>query len=164
VQRIERDGGAAADAEFGQQRLRRRDLVGLFGDVDMSEHESGVGGKSAQQLGGGTVAEVIEAAAQRLAIEGDAALAGCPVRRLQKGGMAAERRLHRGRIEPLENVADGGVRGRAAPLQTEGRVQPVAMDIDEGDDASIRIGAGHNGEDREQQHVRQLVELPLGAT
>jgi hypothetical protein len=37
------------------------------------------------------------------------------------------------------------------------------MDIDEGDDASIRVAAGHDGKNGEQQHVRKLVFLPLPA-
>ncbi len=108
MQRVERDDGVAGDAQFGQQRLRRRDLVGPFGDVDVSEHKRGVGGKRAQHLRRGTVAELVkvrrtsrfDAAAQRLAIQGDAALSRCGARRLQQGGMAAESRLHRSRIEP----------------------------------------------------------------
>jgi hypothetical protein len=57
------------------------------------------------------------------------------------GGMAAEDRLDRGRIEPLEDVADCGVRRCAAPVQTEGGVQLAAIDVDERHDASIRIAA-----------------------
>jgi len=109
VQRIERDDGAVGDAEFGQQRLRRRDLVGLLGDVDVGEHQRGVGGERAQHLGGRAVVEPVKTAAQRLAIQRDAALSRCGARRLQQGGMTAEGRLHPGRIEPLEDVADGGV-------------------------------------------------------
>jgi hypothetical protein len=75
VQRIERDDGTGGDAEFGQQRLCRRDLVGFLGDIDMGEHEGGVGGEGAEQLGGGPITEAVEAAAQRLAIKCDAALA-----------------------------------------------------------------------------------------
>jgi hypothetical protein len=153
VQRIERDDGAVSDTEFGQQRLRRRELVGFLGDVDRREHERGVGCKRAENLGGGPVAELVEAAAQRLAIERDAALSGHGACRLQQGGMAAKDRLHRGRIERLEDVADRGVRGRPPPCQGEGGVQPAAMDVDEGDDAAIRVAAGHDGEDGEQQHV-----------
>jgi hypothetical protein len=43
VHRIERDDGAGGDAEFSQQHLGYRNLVGFLGDVDMGEHESGVG-------------------------------------------------------------------------------------------------------------------------
>ena len=77
MQRIERDDGAVGDAEFGEQGLRRRNLIGFLGDVDMSKDEGGIGGERAQHLGGSTVVEIVEAAAQRLAIERDAALPGC---------------------------------------------------------------------------------------
>ena len=75
--------------------------------------------------------------------------------------MAAEGRFHPGRIEPLEDVADGGVRRRAAPVQAKGRVQLAAVDVDEGDDTAIRVAAGHDGQDGKQQHMGQLVELSL---
>jgi hypothetical protein len=75
VQRIERDDGAARNAKFRQKRLRRRDLVGLLGDIDMGEHKRRVGGERTQHLGRGTVAEFVEAAAQRLAVKGYAVLA-----------------------------------------------------------------------------------------
>ena len=161
MQRVERDDGARGKAEFGQQGLRCRDLIGSLGDVDGGEHQRGVCGERAQHLDGGAVVEFVETAAQRLAIQCNAALSGCGARRLQQGGMAAEGRFHPGRVEPLEDVADGSVRRRAAPVQAEGRVQPAAMDVDEGDDAAIRVAAGYDGKDGEQQHMEQLVELPL---
>ena len=72
----------------------------------------------------------------------------------EAGGMLAEDRLDFCGIKPLEDVADRGVSRRAAPLQAEGRVQLAAMNIDEGDDASIRVVlTRHDGEDGEQQHV-----------
>ena len=111
VQCIERDDGAVGDAEFGQQRLGCRDLVGLLGDINVGEHGRGIGGERAQHLRRGTVVKIVEAAAQRLAIQGDATLSGRGVRCLQQRSMAAKDRLHRGRTEPLENVADSGVRG-----------------------------------------------------
>src|SRR5271165_6733242 len=67
------------------------------------------------------------------------------------------------RIEALEDVADGGMSGRALPAQPEGGVQPAAVDRDEGFDGSKGVPAGHHGEDREQQNMRQLIELPLGS-
>ena len=76
VQCIEGDDGASRDAEFGKKRLRRQDLVGLLGDFDMSEHEGGVGGERAQHLGGGAVMDVVDTAAERLAVQRDAALSG----------------------------------------------------------------------------------------
>ena len=161
MQRVERDDGARGEAEFGQQRLRRRDLVGLLGNVHVGEHQRGVGGERAQHLHRSTIVELVKAAAQRLAVQGNAALPRRGTRRLQQGGMAAKGRLHPGRIEPVEDVADSGVRRRPLPFQREGRVQPAAVDGDEGDDATIRVAAGHDGEDGEQQHIGQLVELSL---
>ncbi len=161
MQRVERDDGAIGNARFGQQRLRRRDLVGPLGDVHVGEHERGVAGKRAQHLRRGTIVELVKAAAQRLAIKRDAALSRCGARCLQQGGMVAESLLHCSRVEPLEDIADCGARGRSPPVQTEDRVQPAAMDGDEGDNAAIRVAAGHDGKDGEQQHVGQRVKLAL---
>src|SRR6201993_2085969 len=127
VQRIERDDGAIGDAEFGEQGLGRRNLIGFRGDVDMGKDEGGLGGERAQHLGGRAVVELVEAAPQRLAIQRDAALPGCRACGLKQGGMTTEYSLDRRRIEPLEDVADRGVRGRAAPLQTKGGVQLAAI-------------------------------------
>ena len=113
MQRIERDQGAGGDTEFGEQRLRGWDFVGFRVDVDVGEHQSSVGGERAQHLGSGAIMERVEAAAQRFAIQRDAAAftaaAGC----LQQGGMAAERPLHRCRIKPLQDVAVTGAKPRA---------------------------------------------------
>jgi hypothetical protein len=161
VPRIERDDGAGGDAEFGEQDLGRRDLVGFRGDVDMGKDEGGIGGECAQHLGGSAVVEIVKAAPQRLAIQRDAARPGCRACGLKPGGMATEDSLNRRRIEPLEDIADRGVRGRATPRQTKGGVQLAAIDVDKRDDAAIRVRAGHDGEDGEQQHMRQFVDLPL---
>ena len=162
VQRTKRGQGATGHAGFGRQGLRRRDLVGLPGDVrraswfdvEVRGHRRGVGGGRAQHLGGTAAvgpAEVrrtsrFDAAAQRPAIESGAALPGGRARRLQQGGRAAERRFHPGRAEPSEDVADGGARRRAAPVRAESRVQPAAMDGDGGDDAATRVAAAHHSQ------------------
>jgi len=74
--------------------------------------------------------------------------------------MLAEDRFDLRGITPLEDVPDRGVSRRAAPLQAEGRVQLAAMNIDEGDDASIRVATCYGGEDGEQQHVGSLYFWP----
>jgi hypothetical protein len=89
------------DAEFGEQRLHRRDVAGLIVDVDVGEHEGGVDGERTEHLGGGAVVEVVKAAAQRLAIEGDAALSALATRGLEQGGVAAKCTFDRLRIEAL---------------------------------------------------------------
>ena len=143
MQRVERDDSARGEAGFGQQRLRRRDLVGLLGDVDVGEHRRGVGGERAQHLCCGTVTELVKTAAQRLAIQCDAALSWCGAPRLQQGGMAAaEGILHHSRIEPLEDVADSGVRRCSAPVQAEGRVQLVTVNVDDLDSAKTQVLSG----------------------
>ncbi len=129
----------------------------------MGEHQRRVGGEGAQHPGCGAVVELVEAAAQDLAIKRDGALSRGLARRLQQAGMAAERSLHRGRIEALQDVADGGVGRRSAPLEAEDRVQPLAVHVDEGDDAAIRVAAADDGQDGEQQHVGQFVHLALRA-
>jgi hypothetical protein len=164
VYRVECDDRTIPDTKFGQQRLRRRDLVGLLGDIDMSEYKRTIGGEGAQYLGGSAIVEIVEAAAQRLAIKCDAALSGCSVCCLKQGCMLTEHHLDLGWIEPLEDVTDRGVSRCTAPLQPEGRVQLTAMDIDEGDDAPIRVAAGYDGEDGEQQYVGKLVFLTLSTT
>jgi hypothetical protein len=73
MQGIERDQ-VASETELAEQRLGGRDLVGLFVNVAVRQHQRGAGGKDAEHLRGGAVAELVEAAAQRLAIARLAAL------------------------------------------------------------------------------------------
>lgn len=51
MQRVQRDDGARRQAEFGQQRLGCRDLVGFRVDVDVSQDQGGIGGERAEDLG-----------------------------------------------------------------------------------------------------------------
>jgi len=76
--------------------------------------------------------------------------------------MTAQHLLDRLWIQTLQNVANGGVRWRTLSVQTECGAQPAAMHLDEGLDRTEGVAAGDHGEDREQQDVRQLVELALG--
>jgi len=148
-------------SEFGEQCLRRGDFVGLIVDLDMGEHQGGVGGQGAEDLGGGAVVEVVETATQRLAIQSNAALSRRDPGDLQPGGVAAEDALDCGWVEPSKDVADGGMGGRAAPAQSERPIEAATVDVDEGDDATVRVSAGHDGEDGKQQHIWQLVALAL---
>jgi hypothetical protein len=92
VARIEGDHGATGNARFRQKRLRRQDLAAVLGDIDMGEHQRRVGGQRAQHLGCGALAEIVEAAAQGLAVVGYAGPSGGDARRLKAGGGAAARR------------------------------------------------------------------------
>jgi hypothetical protein len=48
--------GAVGDAKFAEQGLRRRDLIGLVGNIDVGEHGGGIGGERAQYLRRGVAA------------------------------------------------------------------------------------------------------------
>lgn len=117
----------------------------------MGQDQGRIGGEGAEDLSRRPVVKRVETAAQGFAIERDVALAGLGAGRMQLDGMAAERRFHRDGVETLEDVADCGVRRRAPPCQPEGLVQLGAVDVDEGDDATVRIGARDDGEDGEKQ-------------
>jgi hypothetical protein len=119
----------------------------------MRQYQRRIGRESTQHLRGGTVTKVVETATQGLAIQRDAALPGDRARFLQQCRMATKTGLYRSRIESLENIADGRVRGRSTPRETERFVQPATMNVDEGDDATGRIATRHDGKNRKQQHV-----------
>ena len=94
----------AAQAQLLDQRLGRRDLI-AFGDLLMRENEGRLAGEGAQHLGGGLVVQMVEAAAQRLAIQRDD-----PPPRWGGGvtkmlGMAAESGLDLGRVERMHEGA-----------------------------------------------------------
>ena len=164
MQGIGGDDCVLSDAQLGEQRPGGRDLVRFLTDPDMGEHSPGVGGEGAEQMSRGAIMEPVETTAPGLAVEGDAGRTGLGLGRLQPCRVAPERGLRRARIEPLEDVADRRVRGRAPSFQAEAAVQPAAMDVDEGGYAAIRVAAADNRQDREQQDMRQLVELAFRAT
>src|ERR1700723_3023883 len=130
----------------------------------MCQYQRGIGRESTQNLGGGTVTKIVEATTQGLAIQRDAALPGGCMRHLKQCRMATKSGFHRSRIEPLEDIADGRVRGRSTPSKTERFIQLATMNVDERDDATRRIAAGHDGKNSKQQHMGQAVELPLRPT
>jgi len=136
MQGIERDQ-VASEAELAEQRLGGRDLVGLFVNVAVRQHQRGVGGEDTEHLRGGAVAELVEAAAQRLAIDRQAGCARLGPGRLQQAGMAAEDGLEGAAVETLQDVSDRGVRRRASPRQAKGPVQAAAVLVDEGGDAAV---------------------------
>src|SRR3954470_18051998 len=136
MQGIERDQ-AASEPELTEQRLSGRDLVGLFANVAVRQHQRGAGGEDAEHLCGGAVAELVEAAAQRLAIDRQAGRARLSTSHMQQAGMAAEDGLECAAVEALQDVADRGVRRCAPPRQAKGPVQTAAVLVDEGGDAAV---------------------------
>ena len=65
---------SAGEAEFGEQSLHRWDFVRLLVAVEMRQHQRCVGGERTQNMRGLAVLEMVEAVAQRLAVNGDVAL------------------------------------------------------------------------------------------
>ena len=63
MQRIHGDH-TRGQPEFAEQALDGRDLVGLFVDLKMAQHQGGIGGEGADQVGRPGVGEIVEAAAQ----------------------------------------------------------------------------------------------------
>jgi hypothetical protein len=153
----------AGHVKFLQQLLNGRNLVGFLVDLDVRQHQGGVGREGAQHLSRFGVVEVVEAATKRLAVERDdpdALGRGVPV---QAAGVVAKRLFDIDSLQSLQDIADRGVRGRAFPFDLEGLVQSRPVNLDEGSNAAIRIGSGDNRENGKQQYIRELVQFALGA-
>jgi hypothetical protein len=135
---------SAGETEFGEQCLHCWDFVRLLVTVEMRQHQRRVGGKHAQNMRGLAVLEMIEAVAQRLAVDGDMALPRGSGLRVQNGSMATENVFHRNGIQLLEDEPDRAVGRRASPRQRERAAQPSEMNIDEAVDCPVRVGPGHH--------------------
>jgi hypothetical protein len=151
------------EVEVRQQFLGSGDFVGFFVDLDMRQHQRGIGGERAEHLLCLGVIEAVEAAFERLAVERDDARAMRVRRQIECGGVLAKGRFDIRRVEALQNIADGGMRGWPFPADFEGLVELLSMHFDERADAAIGVGAAHDRQDGKQQHVWQLIELAFGA-
>src|SRR3954471_11647846 len=60
-----------AYAEGLDQRLRGRDLLGRATDLPVRQDQRGLAGEGAEHVGRRLVAQVVEAALERLAVQGD---------------------------------------------------------------------------------------------
>jgi hypothetical protein len=107
------------------------------------------------------VVQVVEAALERLAVERDHPRSACRHPTVQPSGMPAEGGLQLGRVERLEQGAQG-VDGRCpAQRGAEHRVQALAVHGDEHQDAAVGGGTREDGQHREQQQVGQLIAPSL---
>ena len=163
MQRVHGDH-ARGQPEFAEQALDGRDLVGLVVDLEMAQHQGAVGGEGADQVGRPGVGELVEAAAQRLAVEGDHAHALARGVLVEDRRMQAEHLLDVGRRETLKDPAHRGVSRRTLPVQPERLLEPGQVDIEEAVDRAVGIGPRHDREDREQKHVGQPVKLAFRPT
>jgi hypothetical protein len=157
--------GGEQDAPQAQpldQRLRRRDLVAP-GDLLVGEDERRLAGEGAEHLGGGLVVEMVEAAAQRLAVQRHDPSPRRGGGIVEPLGVAAEGGLEVGRVERVQEGAQR-VDGRgAAEAGAEGGVEPLAMHADEQPDAAVGGGTGQDGQDAEQQQGSEAVAPALAA-
>ena len=80
---MQRIGGEehASEAEFRDQPRHGGNLAGCRRDLLVRQDQRSVAGKRAQHVGGRLIVQVVEAAAQRLAIQRDSAPARCDPRR-----------------------------------------------------------------------------------
>ena len=92
-------------------------------------------------------------------VEGDHAHALARGALVEDLRVQTEHLLDVGRRKTLKDPAHRSVGGCAPPVQLEGLLEPVQVDIDEAVDRAVGIGPRHDREDREQKHVGQPVKL-----
>src|SRR3712207_4959770 len=148
--------------EFLDQGLGGADLVALI-DLLVGQDERRLAGEGAEHLGGGLVVEMVEAAPQRLAVQGDdpPPWPGGGVPKML--GMTAKSGLDRGRIERVQQGAQRVDSRGATEAGAEGGVEPLAVHADEQADATVGGGAGQHRQDAEQQQESEAVTLALAA-
>ena len=114
----------AGEAEVADHLLGGRNFVGFVVDLGMGEHDSGVGGEGGQGLSRLAVVDVVETAAQNLAVERDRR--SFARRRLwqQALGVEAQNFFEMCSIKRVQHMAQR-VQGRR-PLQTDAEM-PVEV-------------------------------------
>jgi hypothetical protein len=150
-----------AHAEDLDQRLRGRDLLGRATDFPVGQDQRGLAGAGAEHVGRRLVAQVVEAALERLAVQGDDARSRWGYRLAQPARVPAEGGLQLGRVERLEQGAQRVDGRRPAQRGAEHRVQALAMHGDEHQDAAVGGGTREDGQHREQQEMGQRVAPSL---
>ena len=130
VERVGRDH-AFGQAEFAQQDLDGRDLAVLGADLDMAEDQPAGDLKGADQVNGGAILEVVEAAAQRLAVESDDPHALGSGLLGQQVGMEPKDPLQIVRCEGAQDQAHRGLGRRSPPAHSEGVAQPLQVNVHE---------------------------------
>jgi hypothetical protein len=162
---VQRVGGEqhAVHGQVVDQGLHCWNLVGRPGYFLMGKDQRGLSGKGAEDMRGGAIVQMVEAAAQRLAVERDDAPLRRAIAPAQLPRVVAEGGLERGRIEHLKQVAQGVDGGRAAQSSTKDGVEPLTVDADEHENAAIRGRSAEHRQNREEQQVRQAVAPTLSA-
>ena len=142
------------DVELLQQFLRRRYLVGFFVNFDMRQHQRRIGAKSTEDLSGLGILEGVETTLERLAIERHHARASGRFAAVEVCGVFTKDLLDILRVQALQNITDRRVGGRPLPTDRERLVQTSPVRLDEGANASVGVGTGHNRQNGKQQNMR----------
>ena len=149
--RVDGDDGAF-DVHHLEQLGNGDDLVGLFGDLDLSEHQALTRGEGRDHVDCCFSAFLMVRSAQRLAIDRD------HIRRNagQRGNPADEAALEMLGVERGEDVAEVVVRGRSfakrpKPAQEGELLAPEARDIDE------CLRPGQHRQQAQQQHLVERI-------
>ncbi len=95
----------ALQAQFADQDLRGRDLVGGGGDLAMHEGQRGICGEGTQHVSGGLVMQVVETVPQGLPIQGHRAQALPSSRFVQAARVATEDSFEIGWVERQDAIA-----------------------------------------------------------
>jgi hypothetical protein len=151
-------------AQFADQHLRGRDLVGCSRNLAMGEGQRSICGEGTQHVSGGLIVQVVETVPQGLPIQRNRAHALPNSRFVQATSVATEDSLEIGWVERQDEIAQGVESWSAAEAGTEGLVQALTMQADERDDALIRGRARQDSQDGEKKHVRQPVAFALTPT
>ena len=125
-------GDVVSQAQLQQQLLHGGDFVGFFVDFDVREHQPGIDREGAEHLLGLGVAEVVETALQRLAVEGDDARVRALGRAIQVGGVLAKDPFDLLGAELVQDIADRRMRRRPFPMDIESFVQLFPVDPEVG--------------------------------
>src|SRR5208282_1954449 len=160
---VEREHATLQSERLDQFRGRRY-LIALLPDHQMAEDDLVDVAQRRKHVRRLLVGEGVEAAAQRLAVDGDGDQSSVRRRRLHRVRVRPKRRLQRVRIDALENIPQTRVGRCVAQRQAERFVQTLTMNPNEFMHLPIRIGPSDHAQDRVQQHASQIKALAFGAT
>ncbi len=120
----------AGQSEFADEALDRRDLVGFVVDLYVAEDQRALDIEGTDQVCRLLVSEMIEAAAQGLAVEGNHPQALDSGTFSQDFTMQAENALNVRGLKSLQDIADGRVGRRTAPSRFASPPEPDPGDLD----------------------------------
>lgn len=153
---------AVRQAQLREERLGRRNLIGLFCNLLVRQNDARLGPEGTQHLNRLLILEMVKTAPQDLAIEAHPPARG--LTRGQIGTVRSKTHFDLRRRCALNNLAQARVSGQPFPVQAKELVESVVMGFDEGMHFPVRRGPAQHGQDRKGQNVLQGVAPTLGTT